>query len=167
MFLSALATGQECSSLEGLDLLQKSNLQRAYLAGQPYDYGYTLAAIAWQESSAGRFRLNLSSNDLGMYQINANTANKVMGVTNHYKQLELHQQLIYDDRLGAYIAISVLEHFRKDRPLTKVVYDEIIMSYNTGYGWKKDKKVLDKATRYRDNLTQKVKTLIQCKEKWL
>lgn len=167
MFFSALSLGQECSSLDELDLLQKSNLQRAYLAGQPYDYGYTLAAIAWQESSAGKFRLNVSSNDLGMYQINANTANRVMGVTNHYKKLELHQQLIYDDVLGAYIAISVLDHFRKDRILTKKVYDEILMSYNTGYKWKKDKKSFDKANLYKDNVVNKVRVLMNCKEHWL
>lgn len=156
----------ECNEFDKLSLLQKSTLHIAYKYGEPDSYGYTLAAIAWKESSAGKFRLNIESNDVGLFQINARTAVNTMKVTNHYKKIELLQDLVYNDRLASYIAISVLEYFRKDRTLTNQVYKEMLMSYNTGSQWQSDDKMRQRATEYANDVRRRVSLLKQCKVHW-
>lgn len=162
LFTSKVALANTCVDFDSLTFEQKFNLHKSYNYGSADNYGYTLAAIALIESSAGRFRLNIRSNDLGLYQVNATTAQNVIGVTNYYRQVELHQRLIYDDLLGAKIAIDVLEHFRRGRPLTNQVWQEVIMSYNEGYRWRSDENSRKKAQEYLDTIRGAVVLLRNC-----
>lgn len=144
---------KECSSWDKLTLSQQERLEFAYDVGKHSNFGWTLSAIALKESSAGKFRLNLYSDDIGLFMINRTTAERTLKVTNYYKKLELHQQLIYDDQLGAYLAISVLKHFNKQH---KGNWKKVIRSYNEGNSWWKNeksaKKSLDYYNKVRDNL---------------
>lgn len=146
----------DCSTYTKLSVDQKERLAFSFREGKTYNLGYTLAAIALSESSAGKYRLNIHSKDLGLYQVNYKTAQMELGITNHYKQLELHQKLIYDDQLGAYVAIKVLQHFDKGN------YKEMVMSYNEGYRWRKDKNSYKKALTYYNKVAYNVRMLKRC-----
>lgn len=154
------------SSCMVFDIDQKIALSKAYEYGEPHDYGYTLAAIAWKESSAGKYRLNIESKDIGLFQINAKTAYNTLRVTNYYKRIELVQELLTNDYLGAYIAVETLEHFRAGRRLSAQVYQEMLMSYNTGYTWKTSEERKRKALAYSEDVRHKVRELQRCKETW-
>lgn len=162
LIMSFGLVAESCDQFNNLSFEQQFNLRKAYYYGKPDGYSYTLAAIALVESSAGKFRLNIRSNDLGLFQINATTAQNTLGVTNYFRQIELHQRLIYDDLLGAKIAIEVLEHFRRNRPMSNQVWQEMIKSYNEGSRWRRDKASRKKAESYLDNVRQSVRMLQQC-----
>lgn len=154
LFISHITYAQDCAEYGNLSPIQKGRLEFAYHQGNPYDLGYTMAAIALAESSAGRFRVNLSSKDVGLFQVNSRTASKVLGVTNYYKRLELDQKLIYDDILNAYIALDVLTYFKKYH---KGDWKKMVASYNNGF-----KINTEKAKNYVDKVSKYVKVLQQC-----
>ena len=136
MLLPLPALSAQCNEIRQLSMIQKHNLSKSYSYGKPYELGYTLAAIALVESQAGKWRLNIKTGDVGLYQINHITAQNTLGLEKHYDQLVLHERLIYDDVLGAEIAITTLEHFRRGRVMNNKVWSEMIMSYNTGSQWR-------------------------------
>lgn len=150
-----------CDKIENLSLIQKHNLHKSFHYGKEFDLGYTLAAIAFNESSAGNFRLNVRTNDLGLYQINATAAERTLEIKNHYEKLALHQRLIHDDKLAASIAITTLLHFDKGD------WRKMVMSYNEGYKWLKNKESRKKAEVYSDRVASTVKLLKRCEAHWL
>lgn len=134
-------------------------LERAewlYNFGKPDNRQHTLVALAMKESTLGKYRLNLRSGDLGLLQISAKTAADEMGVTNYWKKVELHQELVFNDKLNATIALKVLSHFDKSN------YKEMIMSYNEGYQWRKDKKSFKKALTYYNEVAYNVLVVKRC-----
>lgn len=150
---------KDCSSWDKLTLSQQERLEFAYDVGKHSNFGWTLAAIALKESSAGKFRLNLYSDDIGLFMINKITAERTLGVTNYYKKLELHQKLIYDDELGGTLALSVLKHFQKKH---KGNWKSIVRSYNEGNTWLKDKKSAKKSLDYYESVKDNLVMLRRC-----
>lgn len=150
---------EECSSWDKLTLSQQERLEFAYDVGKHSNFGWTLAAIALKESSAGKFRLNLYSDDIGLFMINRTTAERTLGVTNYYKKLELHQRLVYDDELGGTLALSVLKHFQKKH---KGDWKSIVRSYNEGNTWLKDKKSAKKSLDYYESVKDNLVMLRRC-----
>lgn len=143
-----------CDRYNSLSPLQKGRLEFSYYQGKPHSLGYTLAAIALVESSAGIYRINMDSKDLGLYQVNIKTAINTLGITNHYKKLELYEKLIYQDTLNAYIALDVLQYFQKYH---KGNWRKMVMSYNNGF-----KINTQKANNYLDKVITGVKLLEKC-----
>lgn len=166
MLLPLPVLAGKCKDIQQLNLLQKHTLHTMYKYGEQHELGYTLAALALVESSAGKFRLNVRTNDLGVLQVNSLTAQNTLKVDGHYNQLALHQQLVYDDLLSAEIAIATLGHFRRGKVLTNSVWQDMIRSYNEGYRWKRDKLSKKKADKYLQKVTESVKILKQCEEYW-
>ena len=103
---------------------------------------------------------------MGVLQVNSLTAQNTLKIEGHYNQLALHQDLIYNDRLSAEIAIATLEHFRRDRVMTSGVWSEMIKSYNTGSQWRRDKAMKKKADGYLQKVSNTVKLLRQCEQYW-
>jgi hypothetical protein len=163
---TASLANASCASVDALNAIQRHNLSFAYSQGAPHDLGYTLAAIALVESNAGQWRLNVRTNDLGLFQINAKTAQDTLGVTHPYRQLELHQQLVYDDRLGAEIAIATLKHFQRNRAMTARTWREMVKSYNGGNSWRRDKAALKRVEAYADRVSEGVRVLKMCEGLW-
>jgi len=155
-----------CADIDNLSVVQKFNLAKSYQYGEVHELGYTLAAIALTESQAGKWRLNIRSNDLGLFQINATTAQNTLKVEGYYDRLALHERLIYDDRLGAEIAIATLMHFRRNRVITNAVWVEMIKSYNEGTRWRRDSKSHKKASKYAEKISSAVRLLKKCEESW-
>lgn len=143
-----------CDKYNSLSPLQKGRLEFSYHQGKPYNLGYTLASIALVESSAGRYRVNMDSRDLGLYQIHTSTAVNTLGITNHYKRLELYEKLIYQDPLNAYIALEVLQYFKAYH---KGDWRKMVKSYNSGF-----KINTQKAHNYLDKVVVGVKLLEKC-----
>lgn len=166
MLLPLPALSLNCDTIKQLNMIQKHTLHTMYQYGSPYELGYTLAALALVESSAGKFRLNVRTNDLGVLQINSLTAQNTLKVEGHYNQLALHQELIYNDRLSAEIAIATLHHFRANRAMTNQVWSEMVMSYNTGSQWRRDKAMKKRAEVYLKKVTESVNILKWCEDYW-
>lgn len=154
----------KCDRWEDLDLEQKSNLHSSFASGKAEDLGWTLATIALIESNAGRWRLNYKSNDFGLFQINIETAANLLEIENHYKKFELAERLLYDDVLGAELAISVLKHFKQNRMLTNEVFKETIMSYNRGYSWRTNRSKKKEALEYYNKFRINMLMLKQCSD---
>lgn len=156
----------QCKEISQLSIIQKHTLHKMYQMGEADNLGYTLAALALVESSAGKFRLNVRTNDLGVLQINATTAQNTLKIEGHYNQLALHQELVYNDRLSAEIALATLHHFRAGRDMNRKVWSEMIKSYNEGYKWRRDKLSRKKAEKYLTKVSQSVKLIKHCEEYW-
>jgi len=56
-----------------LSLEQETVMKKAYHLGEPFNYGYTLAAIAWKESACGVYMINLQDPAAGVFHNNINT----------------------------------------------------------------------------------------------
>lgn len=148
------ATAEYCTGYKELSPLQKGRLEFAYHQGLEHDLGFTLASISLIESSAGKWRINPYSKDFGLFQVNIKTAVKVLGISNHYKKLELAEKLIYDDLLNSYVALDVLTYFEDYH---KGDWKKMVMSYNNGFNIK-----TNKAKKYLDKVSVGVKMLQQC-----
>tara|TARA_R110002153_G_scaffold181493_1_gene334790 strand:+ start:6656 stop:7168 length:513 start_codon:yes stop_codon:yes gene_type:complete len=154
LFVSSITYAQNCTKYKNLSPIQKGRLEFAYYQGKPFDLGYTMSAVSLMESNAGKWRLNIKTGDLGLFQVNQNTAKNVLGVTNHYKILELNEKLIYDDILNAYIALDVMQYFLKYH---KGNWKKMVMSYNNGFNIN-----TKKSRDYLDKVIQSVKLLKTC-----
>ena len=154
LILATSAVAQDCSKYEALSAIQKNRLEFAYHQGVEYDLGYTLSAISLIESNAGKWRINPYSKDFGLFQVNIKTSVNVMGVTSHYKKLELAEKLIYNDILSAYIALDVLTYFKSYH---KGDWKKMVMSYNNGFNIN-----TTKAEDYLDKVSNGVKMLQTC-----
>lgn len=161
-YLTPIERNPACTRWYDLNQHQQQILTKAYHYGKPYNLGFTMSAIALAESNAGYWRLNYRSNDFGIMQISIVTASNHLGVTNHFRQMELAERLVYDDELGFYLALQVLEHFRGNRVVTNQVWREMIMSYNEGYTWRRHETSMQKATQYANRVAGYVTMLREC-----
>lgn len=160
LLVSFSTVASQCTRFETLSVSQKENLELAYQYGVPKNYGFTLAALALRESNAGKWRVNFRSNDYGLMQINIKTAYDELGISDYYEQIELAEQLIYDDELSLYIATRVLDHFRQGRMLTNSVWREMVMRYNIG--WTNTPDRIKRGTNHLHGVTEYVNMLQQC-----
>ena len=128
-------------SLQASDLrqefLQMSDKQVASLVSAYNQGGYTLAAIAWQESNAGKYRINLNSDsvDLGLFHLNSKAflarwyrehPDKVQ--TRFYSNILL-SKIMVDDSYASIYAQKELSYWRDKR--SRNMRDSI-KSYNCG-----------------------------------
>ena len=148
---------EDCSRVMSLSDYQKANARYLYTRGQPHNLSYTLIAISFAESSLGKWRVNYLSNDFGLMQVNIRTAYNTLGITNHYRRLELAERLIYDDELNVYLATSVLKHFNRNG------WQDMIRSYNEGNRWRRDKASRKKADKYLQSVRENVRMFQRCK----
>lgn len=154
---SGAVFGNDCSAWDSLSDNQRKVAEWLYKRGESHNLQLTLPAIAWTESSLGKYRLNIRSGDVGLMQINYKTSESTLGVTNYFKQTELHQRLIYDDELNVTIALSVLEHFKK---VHKGNWKKMVMSYNIGNN--KSEKYLKRGIDYYEKVGYHLNILKQC-----
>lgn len=112
---------------------QKRILQLAYDYGRAYNLGYSMAAIAWQESFVGReiVPINLQDPSAGLWHKNIYTAlEESPDIPKNGLQLNMiADRLIEDVEFAASLAIADLQHW-------KVVRDgnwmDVWASYNAG-----------------------------------
>ncbi len=86
-----------CPRFNELSEPQKNILYKSYEYGKIDDIGYSLAAIGWQESKAGKYLVNLGDPSFGVFAITIKTASKVEGISeNSFEANVLAQRLMTD-----------------------------------------------------------------------
>ena len=92
---------------------QQNVLDEAYAFGLPYNYGYTLAAIAMKESFVADrvLRYNPTDPSTGVTHIQFNTLKHLSGL-GHWDTIELSKELIQNDHLSFYYSVKKLDSIR-------------------------------------------------------
>ena len=157
LFFSQGLFAKECSEWESLSAEQKYRLEYAYTYGKPYDLGWTMGSLAWQESHAGKYKININSKDYGLFQINEKTIMNILGVTSYWKKQEIITKVVMDDALSAYLALDVLQHFQR---VHNGDWKKMVMSYNIGN--QKDDENLQKGVVYYQKVSYYLNILKHC-----
>lgn len=134
---------------------QKRILSHAYAYGKPYDLGYSLPAIAWEESSAGQVLLNPDDPSAGIYQNHVVYALNREGLKNNYaNRSHLLLKLATDEIKSTAHGLSELLHWvgRRDN------WKDVWASYNGGKNYDGSQ-----AQSYANRVYKKVKILKKCK----
>lgn len=109
---------------------QLITLQQAYYSGEKYDYGWTLAAMAWRESSAGVKPINWSDPSFGPFHALITTVSKRYGAVTPLDELELANRLVYDFDFAVEAAVSELDYWKE---VHHGNWRKIWASYNGGW----------------------------------
>lgn len=148
----------ECDNPKRFTKAQRDHLVYAYNFGAPHGMGYTMAAIAWQESCAGEYMMNFSDPSAGLYHAHIPM---VLKYYSGYKDTPftrnvMGQLLINDRKLASQIALDNLQYWHKHH---KGNYKNIIKSYNKGFKWQGDNASNALAESYYQSISKKVRAL--------
>lgn len=138
-----------------LTIEQKNVLQSAYNYGKEYNLGYSMAAIAWQESFVGNLivPINLQDPSAGIWHKNVYIAlaeSSSMGNTGLSLNM-MADRLIDDTEFAASLAIADLEHWKV---LRNGRWLDIWASYNAGRYYSSEK-----GQKYAYSIRDKIKIL--------
>ena len=151
--LTLMSLTVNASQCYNLDDSQVRVLNKAYQMGKEHNLGYTMMAIAMEESTAGKFRMSFESRDYGVMQNNLKTAASRTGTTGYYKKLKLAEKLILDDKLSMELALEELLYWKRHTPNWRAM----VSAYNNGWAW-------DKGSVYLNKIIKHVKTFMNCWE---
>ncbi|ATN93446.1 hypothetical protein [Pseudoalteromonas phage J2-1_QLiu-2017] len=152
----------QCERYNKLTEAQKERLTFSYYHGKPDDLGYTLAAIALQESQAGVYRVRFDKHpDLGLYHINSKNVDRILALDSYWAKQRAYSQVITDDALGAYMALKVLKEFIKQHNDS---WSKAVISYNQGNVWldKENVKSIKNGNNYLYKIRKNVNLFKQC-----
>lgn len=147
-----------CENPKDFTQEQKEIILKAYQYGDAKNFGYTMAAIAWQESCAGKYLINFSDPSAGIYHAH------LPGVIKEYSNLKdtsfnrnlVGQILIQDQEFASQVALEQLllweKRFGRDE-------QKIIKSYNKGTSWIKNPQSNQKAEKYLKSVQEKIELL--------
>lgn len=146
---SMLYTVPNIPSCSTMSARQLEVLQLAHSIGTSADLGYTLAAIAWEESKAGLYLVNNDLTDFGIMQVSLKYA-KVREPELSTGQLV--QRLITDDSYNINQGLKVLRYFED---YWEGDWKLAVRSYNAGF------KHTD-AVKYQLRIAAYVRVFQQC-----
>ena len=119
---------------------QKRILQFAYSYGKEHDFGFSMAAIAWQESFVGDeiVPINLQDPSAGLWHKNINIAlEESDAIPNNGLRLNMMAKRLIDNlEFAASLAVSDLEHWKEVRNGNWI---DIWASYNAGQNYQSSK----------------------------
>jgi len=139
---------------------QKQVLKRAYEIGLPFNMGYTLAAIAWQESMAGKYLINLQDPSAGVFH---NNLNSVMRRHHEipdtpFQRNRIAQRLIEDIDFSGAEALAELEYWKNVHGEGK--WFLIWQSYNGGFAYLSTNSIAyRKSYHYAQGILRKIRFL--------
>jgi hypothetical protein len=147
-----LLTLLTCLSLFGLERewsemndRQKNNILMAYTKSKEFDLGYTMAAIMWQESLGGKYKVNLQDPSCGAFHNNINTIMARHSIENtSFNRNRICQMLIDNTDIALAEAITEIQYWLHERNGSFI---EAWASYNGG--WKMNKS-------YAENIRKKI-----------
>lgn len=145
----------KCALPEEFSDRQKHIILYAYNYGAQKGLGYTMAAIAWQESCAGEYMVNFSDPSAGVYHAHIPGVIKKYGPykdTSFLRNL-VGELLMRDIEFASKVALDNLLFWQKNR---RGNYKEIIKSYNKGFSWEKSKANNLLAENYYQDIRLKV-----------
>ena len=152
---STSSQARQCPVLayEGLTDNQMGVMYKAYQAGKEHDMAYSLAAIAWKESSAGKYMINLQDPSAGVFHITINNALVYLKWKDtNFNRNRAAQLLIQDFQLAANFAMINLQ-FWKDQHGEN--WSKVWASYNAGWNWKNGRK-------YSQDIANKIRMIKLC-----
>jgi len=121
------------TALVGKDLTdyQRDRVLACKKAGEPYDLGNTLAGICYHESLAGLIKINPSSKDYGITQININSLLDHLHKRHTAYNISYYATiLVEDDNYAMQAALLELQYWKLDRKRTG--WHHMLNSYNSG-----------------------------------
>lgn len=127
------------TELKNLDKNQSMTMVMSYWTGVKSDFGLTLMAIVWKESSFGK---NLSNTRDGKYgsfgvgQILLETAMRRLNKTSKADRKDVKMKLLTDTAFNLKLAMEELTYWRKyhkDKKKRKYWLTCVIASYNAGW----------------------------------
>lgn len=130
---------------------QLSLLHLAYITGQPYDLGLTLAAIVKQESFVGNHVIRVNSKDgkygsYGVSHINLETAMYFEGTTNSWEaRANIAPKLMTDDMYSLELSLIKLNS------VSHLSWKDQVRSYNGGV---RDKRTLEYFNKIRGHINE-------------
>jgi len=131
---------------------QRYTLMKAFAYGAPYDLGYTLAAIAWQESQAGSVPVNVDDPSFGPFHNKMDTVmRRVVMKDTQYNRNLIATRLLNDFEFAASMAVAELLYW--DR-VHHGKWRRMVRSYNAGYNHSSKS-----ADSYVQNIIDKVKAI--------
>lgn len=101
-------------------------------------------AIAWEESTAGKYRVNLNSHDFGVMQNSLKTAKIRTKTKGYYATMSLVEKLIKDDDLSMSLALEELLYWRKQTGSWR----HTVSAYNNGWAYDKGSVYLTSIIKY-------------------
>lgn len=146
LFLTiVLATTLTANNLATLDNAQRVVLTQSHYYGERMDFGYTLMAIAWQESKAGKYKINLQDPSCGTYH---NLITSVMARHKDtrdtgYNRNRMCQMLINNSAFAASEALAELEYWWTKYEGKPSQWSKTIMSYNAGHNYENGSNYLE------------------------
>lgn len=150
----------ECSNLDRFNEKQIENIRYAYHYGKRDNLGFILAAIAWQESCAGMYRLNMQDPSAGNYHTILSLAIKIdrkmkkltKKTISNFDQNVMAERLICDREFASKIALYQLREWKIVRGNN---LRDMLRSYNGGTNIEGNQK----AERYADEILRKKQRL--------
>ena len=120
---------------------QKLTIAKAYRYGEPYDLGYTMAAIAIVESRAGDCIINLNDPSFGVYHNLLSSVIKRKHLRNtKANQNMIAHKLLTDFSFSSQMCLEELQYWKRYHKNWK----KMIMSYNAGFKYQNGRMYLKK-----------------------
>lgn len=156
--ISPLSNASQCKTQFSQEQIE--TLQRAFDYGQERGWGWSLAAIAWRESSAGQNLIRFDppyefwSASYGVFHVYLKTAMVHEGCTLARCASKIANKLMTDFDYSAEQAIEVLEYWKRVKGDHN--YHYIWKGYNDGY-----ENTL-RGVKYANDIAKKVLYLKEC-----
>lgn len=144
--------------LKSMNQKQLDIINKAYHLAKIYDFGYTLASIAWQESMGGIAKVNINDPSFGVFH-NLITSVDMKLKEDYSSNIDkniLADMLYHDFYFAANMAIDELNLWKTQH---KNDWYKTVASYNRGGKWWNGKK-------YADNIRKRIKILKENKKIW-
>lgn len=125
--LSFNAVSDECALTEA----QQSVVHFSYSYGKGYDLGYTMVAIAMQESDLGRWNINLQDPSAGPWHVTLDKGLKALGWKDTgFNRNRVAQRMMNDYYFSAKLALDTLLWWRDYH---NGDWRKMVSSYNGGH----------------------------------
>lgn len=122
--------------LNSLSVQQYKVLVKTYVKGYPFDYGYTLTAIAWKESCFGKYPINLGDPSFGVFHSLLSTVVSRNNVSETYwNTSRIAERLLLDFDFSFSQALAELkfwENYWTSKGVSRV-WSHTVQSYNAGF----------------------------------
>lgn len=125
---------------------QASVANFAYSYGKPFDYGYTMVAIAMEESRLGKWNINIQDPSAGPWHVTLDKGLQYKGWDDTpFNRNRIAQLLMEDIYFAAHLAIEELLFWHRVREGN---WRQVVSSYNGG--WRGNEAYLKKISRNID-----------------
>lgn len=160
--LAAMSLSQDVHSVQRSEVCkdvpeftreQAATLEDAYEIGRPYNLQYVMMAIAVKESTAGKFRMNIKSDDYGVFGIKLKYAMIRGGKKGEFSRNMLAQSLVLDNEVAGYHAIETIKELKNYH---RWDIRKLLEHYKDG------KKVTNKGRQYAKDALQLINQFKTC-----